>query len=211
MIKSLVTIGLYPILYYSVCYIKPQLEYSNKIYIVSNLIKGIMLLYLCVAYYEKLFTIFNEEKWNSFIYKKITVAYAVTDFCSLFIVSKMKLNTIIHHILVVLFTIVIVYQDIQYNTILYSIIVYGFFSSLAYTVNIYLALRFITPISFQKILCKIAYYMYFVCFSINWLYQSVFIISNVMINTIPVVLYSIAITFLAYDDILLLKFLKNNK
>lgn len=211
MIKSLVTIGLYPILYYSVSYIKPHLEYSNKIYIVSNLIKGIMLLYLCLTYYEKFFTIFNEEKWDSFVYKKITVAYAVTDFCSLFIVSKMKLNTIIHHILVVLFTMVIVYQDIQYNTILYSIIIYGFFSSLAYMVNIFLALRFITSPSFQKMLCNIAYYMYVVCFSINLLYQILFISRNVMINMIPVVLYTIAISFLAYDDILLLKFLKNNK
>lgn len=211
MIKSLITIGLYPILFYGLTCIKPQLNYKNKIYVVSNLIKGGMLFYLGITYFSRLFSIFNQNDWDSFIYKKITVAYAVTDFCSLFIVNKMKLNTIIHHILVVLFAIIIVYSDIEYNTILYSIIVYGFFSSIAYMVNIFLALRFVVSLRVQKILCNIAYYMYVFGCCINWMYQLQFICINIFTNTINIIIYTTAISFLIYDDFLLLKFLKNNK
>ena len=210
MIKSLITIGLYPILFYGLSSLYSGLRYEKKIYIVSNLIKGSMLLYLCITYFSKLFSIFNQNNWDSFIYKKITVAYAVTDFCSLFIVNKMKLSTIIHHIIVVIFAIVIVYQDIQYNTILHSIIVYGFFSSIAYMVNIFLALRFIVSDRIKKIMCNIAYYTYICCCCINWMYQLKFICITILTNTINIIIYTTAISFLVYDDILLLKFLENN-
>lgn len=211
MMKCLITILLYPIIFNGISYIYPKLKYERKIYIVSNLIKGLMLLYLCMTYYTKLFSIFRENEWNSFVYKKITVSYAVTDFCSLFIVNKLKISTIIHHIIVVLFSFIIVYQEIYYNTILYSIIVYGFFSCLAYLVNIFLGMRFLMTAYMCKIMCNISYSMYMCCCCINWLYQFKFICTNIFTNFVNISIYTGAISLLIYDDIILLQFLEKNR
>ena len=184
MIKILIIIAIYPCLYFFINRYWNYLKYSQKIYIVSNLIKGGILCYLCLSYYHKFFGIFIKEQWDDLLYKKVAISYAATDFCSLFIVSKMALSTTIHHIVVVIFTALIINQKIEFYTILYSIIVYGFFSSLSYIVNIYLATRFLFNKKINKQICKFAYYSYIILCTVNWSYQIQFIYSNLSYFTV---------------------------
>ena len=211
MIKIVIIITIYPIIYYFLNKKYKNIKYENKIYISSNLIKGLILFYLCASYYHKFSGIFSEKEWDDLLYKKIAISYAVTDFCSLFIVSKMALSTIIHHIVVVLFTTLIVIQDIKFGSILYSIILYGFFSSLAYLVNIYLATRFLCTPFVNKIICNCSYYTYILLCIINWSYQIQFIVRNIYSNFYNILLYTGAVSFLVNDDIKLIRFLKKNK
>ena len=83
MIKIVIILTIYPIIYYFLNKKYKNFKYENKIYISSNLIKGLILFYLCASYYHKFSGIFSEKEWDDLLYKKIAISYAVTDFCSL--------------------------------------------------------------------------------------------------------------------------------
>ena len=105
--KILIILLLYPIIYGCLFNYFKHLNYNKQIYIISNIIKSLILCYLCITYNSIIYTMFYTGILDDLIYKKITISYAVTDFCSLLIVKKMKLSTIIHHLIVVFISFII--------------------------------------------------------------------------------------------------------
>ena len=57
MIKIIIIIIIYPLIYLLIKKYWNSLKYTHQIYVVSNLIKCIILFYLCMSYYHKFYTI----------------------------------------------------------------------------------------------------------------------------------------------------------
>lgn len=208
--KTLIILSLYPIIYVLLYFPLYKYNIDKKIYIISNIIKSLLLCYLCITYNDIIYTIFYTEQLDNLIYKKITISYAVTDFCSLLIVKNMKISTILHHIIVVLFSFIIMYTTIKPNSIFHSIIIYGLYSSLSYLVNLYLGLRFIINKKIQYILCTTSLIIYSIVCIFNWKYQLEFIFNNIFIHFYNIIIYCIVLAFLVNDDLILLQFLFKN-
>ena len=120
-----------------------KLKYEKQTYVVANIVKSIILLFitpLCIIFLYKLFYGISEEIYNyTFI---ITSIYASTDMVSLLFERGKKLSTIYHHIFVQFATFTCIYLG-AFNKVTDIILIYGVFSTFAYLVNFYLAIRFL--------------------------------------------------------------------
>lgn len=210
-------------------YSKKYIEYTynKKTYIVTNILKSNVLFLLAYLFISSLLlgdiNLFNTELWlnNKKLLINFSGIYTVTDFVALFVNKSMNMDTIFHHICVVLAYLYLCNVDYKEEGIHKSIIIYGGFSSLAALVNLYLGLRHleITRRSgiFLKFLAFLSYL--FVC-TLNWLWQGYYLMKLIQINIQNsesiynykgIVIYILIIYFWIKDDINLMKFLGNCK
>lgn len=179
--------------------IKPT---HKKTYVVMNLTKSIILGLLSIGFIYSLL----EETF--FEYNRLVLfggIYVILDLIALFIVHKMQKNTIIHHIVVqILYVICLYYEFDLHNPIIKGILIYTVFSSVAYMVNGFLAMRIFVKEHWLNLLAKYSAYIYIGCCAINWIWQGV-ILTNV--SWIPMVLYSSLLGLIIFDDITLIKYL----
>ena len=115
---------------------------EKRSYVLSNLIKsGLLLVYTPNAIYILYETMYNDN-WNNLKIKNMGSLYAIPDFVSLFMVNNMNSSTKIHHIVVVIFYICNLMNDYNKENVFRPLTVYAIFSTLAYSVNLTLAIRF---------------------------------------------------------------------
>ena len=190
-------------------------KYSNinpehkKIYFVSNLIKGTVLGLFTPLAFGILYSYFIHNIWNLCLIKTMAAVYCSLDLVSIFCIHKMQFNTTVHHIMVqVLFIISLLCFDFREDTISNPIVIYAIFSTFAFSVNLYLAVRLILHKNL-KLIATFASIVYQFCCTINWSYQCYYLyISN--IDVIFKIIYSILILGIISDDIVLIKFLNKN-
>ena len=84
------------------------------------------------------------DDWPDIFWKNSSMLYASTDFVSLFLVSRNKLSTIIHHICTATSCILFVTIGSTDNYLWKALMLYGIFSALACGANAFLGLRFLT-------------------------------------------------------------------
>lgn len=192
--------------------IKPS---HKQWYVVSNLIKSITLCIISIPAIPLLWSIYSGENWDVDTLKHLATIYAVLDTVSLCIVPKMQKNTIIHHCSVFALYIVCMWYHFQKNTIAELICVYATWSSFAYLVNFYLAIRIFVSINARILikLCSYSYYIYFVCCFFNWSYQFYHWYDEVFMHSFSISygLYAILLMNLVYDDCVLMRYLYINK
>ena len=178
----------------------------KKTYVTMNLTKSIILGLLCVGF------IYSLLEGTVFKYDRLVLfggIYVILDLLALFIVHKMQKNTIIHHIVVqILYVICLYYEFDLYNPIIKGIIIYTVFSSFAYMVNGFLAMRVFMQEQWLELLAKTSAYIYMCCCAINWAWQ-IIILTN--LGWIPSVLYSSLLGLIIFDDIVLIKYLLKYK
>jgi len=182
----------------------------KKIYVVSNLIKGMMLCLNSHIGVRLLYNYYRHGMWDLNTIKSFGAIYASLDMVSMFHVEKMQTNTKVHHIMVqVLYFMGLLRYNFNEKSLANPMVVYAIYSGLSYMVNIYLSLRvFVKNENLLKIMKYASYIIYINCCIQNWLYQGYFLTTS---NNIPLIekgFYSSIIMSIMYDDWVLIKYLK---
>lgn len=189
----------------------------KKMYVVANLSKALLLGILTTSprYWAGSFR-FYYDAFQGIEIKRCAIIYIVTDFVALFMVPKLPKSTIFHHVTTSLMAVVVASVNIQmpgWNGLLGVAkmgILYGLFSSAAFPVNAYLALRVVYPKArWMLALVYVSLATYILCCSLNWGIHLVWlyrVVSNFEFSVYPL-LYLVAVYFMVSDDIVLIKWL----
>lgn len=181
----------------------------RKTYVVSNVVKGGVLFYLCFLTISILPFIF-EKNWTKEqinIIKNLGAIYTSLDISALSYNQKMGTSTIIHHLCVVAFFFISYFDSFSINSITRLIMFYAIFSSTAFYVNFLLGLRFCFNIC--TFFYRLSFLIFFTTTMINWLIQ-LFYISIIPYPKISLLFYIGLLLFIAHDDVILLHWLKNH-
>jgi hypothetical protein len=179
-------------------------------YFISNLVKGILLGIFTPYSYLIFYNYIFNNIWNLSEIKLLASLYASIDLVSMFHVTKMQTTTIVHHTMVQVFYIIsLLCFNFDEDRISNPIVIYAIFSTFAYMVNTYLALRLVMDEKYLKFFATISSVIYQFCCTINWSYQCYYLYFS-PINNIVKIIYSIVIISIVSDDIVLIKFLNKN-
>ena len=197
-----------------------QIQLSKQLYIVKNVVKSFVLLYLGIfASIDFIRFIQNDYYEMNLVYYYASL-YVANDLTALLIVPNLQNTTKIHHQITcafLLYTLHVEFNSVE--NVGQLLFIYTIFSSYAFLVNFYLGMRFLKNdnntktylndiIDYSK---KYAYYIYFVSCIINWSIQLT-IMSYRMYNGIinlHYILYSGLLYFIIKDDLILMSWLKN--
>lgn len=189
----------------------------KKLYVVANLCKAVLLGILTISprYWAGSLR-FYDDAFQGIETKRCGIIYVVTDFVALFLVPKLPRSTVFHHVTTSLMAVVVTSMDLQmpgWNGLLGVAkmgVLYGLFSSAAFPVNAYLALRVVYPkAKWMPALVQISLWTYVLCCVLNWVIHLVWlwrVVGNFEFSIWPI-LYLIAVYFMVSDDIILIKWL----
>ena len=137
--------------------------------------------------------------------------YASTDFVSLFTVKKHKTSTLFHHTFSVVMNLMAVfYADFEEESVWKLLMLYGIYSTLSYSVNLFLGVRFLFERSSKvvDVLCIASCGLYIVSCSLNWTSQIYYILSwKLSLFSWQLIFYLTGIFFFIRDDIKLIQFM----
>ena len=194
---------------YSSSYV--QVEEDKKFYILSNLIKSAVLLSYSPLAADLLWKTMYQDVWPSSQIRIMGTLYCIPDFVSLFLVKRMANSTVIHHCVVCIFNVFSLYNNYEETNVIRAIMIYAVFSTFAYMVNLLLASRFVTTTPVVSlVLSSLALTIYVICCGLNWTWQVGFLFKLFDTHPISVTMYTALMSFLVWDDVILMKWLKKN-
>lgn len=176
-------------------------ESTRKLYIQKNIVKALYLSILVPI--ATIYFIFY--KWDNTTLQMIASCYVSNDIIGL-VRCELPKSTKIHHIATSIFFITTFMIDFTTSKVGELLVYYTYFASLAFPVNMYLGLRlcYERPHPQWLLDCKIycGYWYLFTCI-LNWVLQ-LHLISTL---DITVGIYTLVMIFIVFDDVILLKFL----
>jgi len=186
---------------------KPYSE-KRQNYIIKNYIKHYVLKYISISTFPfTILLIFNIGDQSNYIHF-IGALYACCDTVALFKNIQLSKSTKIHHTITTFLSIVnttITWSDT--TSIMKLLAVYTIFSCYSYDVNYCLGMRFLLNTEQQSVIKKNALYTYLLTCFINWSIHLFYFITYFTSLYFTGIVYFSLITFIAYDDIILLKWL----
>ena len=202
-------------------YLDPAFRSINpphkKLYVVANIAKAVLLAFLALSprYWSGGFQ-FYYGNYEGIVIKRCSIIYCSSDFVALFLVPKLPRSTLLHHITTSIMVMVIVSMDLDapdWNGALgvaKMSVIYGLFSSAAFSVNLYLALRVVYPnAKWMPILVHASLWIYILCCLLNWGAHAIWlypIVSQWELSVV-VLLYLGAVYIMVKDDIILISWL----
>eukprot|EP01134_Creolimax_fragrantissima_P005302 CFRG5302T1 len=191
----------------------------KKWYVVANLSKAFFLGMMVFSYswwkyaYHAYFL--NDRKLTHtimYLCKFAGSMYVTTDFMALFMVPKLPQSTKIHHYVSTLLFFLVSMYDFNNADIVQMINLYGWFSTLAFSTNAFLALRVMYSKSHPGLMRLLAVYSFIVYFgscAANWFCQGVWFASHIvhMSLNVPALFYALFLALVINDDIVLIKWL----
>ena len=190
----------------------------KKWYVVANISKGFWL--ACLALSPKYWIgTYNGQMFDEFQLielKRCIAIYISTDLVALFMVPKLPLSTIMHHVAVTVLSLFVFGVNLQvkgYANILglsKMLLAYGACSTIPFSVNLYLALRVVYAKSvLVKLLCYIGLLTYLMCCLLNWSIHGLWLMGFWAQRdfSIYTIFYTFMLIFLVRDDIILIKWL----
>lgn len=195
--------------------------FHKKWYVVANMFKSFSLGCMCLSsrYWIGTYCAYWEGSGfatSSLNIKRCGMMYISTDVVALFMVPKLPFSTIMHHVVTSLLIIMVAGVDIDrdgYGGLLgvcKMAVLYGIFSTMAFLVNAYLALRVVySKGGWLHILVKLSLWPYVLCCVCNWTVHLIWFIYLIATLEIGVInfLYILAISAMVNDDIVLIKWL----
>jgi hypothetical protein len=147
--------------------------------------------------------------------KQVMSTYVATDFISMIIVPRasMPTSTIVHHLTTVLLMLFVMTSEISSSRTMQLMMMYGFFSTLAWIVNLFLALRVVVPKSpVVTTIAHLASMVYVAVCACNWSLQFIALAAHVLsldgfTPEIGLFLWGVSMIPLVHDDIILIKWL----
>ena len=148
--------------------------------------------------------------------KHVMSTYVSTDFISLIIVPResMPTSTVLHHLTTVVLAVFVMSAEISSSRIMQLMMMYGFFSTLAWMVNLFLALRVVIPKSGAvSALAHIAAIVYVAVCAGNWSLQLIALAASALsldglAPSWGLLLWAISMLPLISDDVKLIGWLR---
>lgn len=189
---------------------KKDFSSNRRFYISKNISKSVILLVLSIISYKSVYeAVFNDNWVNEqfYILGTLYAAHDILSLCKAFF--KLPFTTRLHHLSVLFLAYKNLSIDYTQECIWRGLVVYTYLSCLAFHVNTFLGTRFIVEKSKIWIFSKICCLLYGMLCFVNWSYQ-IFVLTNYNNNTIIENLFFCSlIGLVAYDDLVLLKYLYN--
>ena len=190
----------------------------KKWYVVANLYKAFFLAVLAFdhRYWIGVYLGFCLDEFNLLPVKRCAMIYVVTDVVSLYMVPKLPRSTIMHHMVTATLCVTLSAIDLTIDGwggllgICKMTLLYGMFSTIAFSVNAYLALRVVYPnAKWMTTLVKFSLWTYVLCCACNWSAHAFWLV-RISMNfelSIYTLLYILAISVMIYDDTVLIRWL----
>lgn len=187
-------------------------------YVVANLTKAFFLAILAsnTCYWIGAYRGFSRDQFQMLGTKRCAIIYSATDLVSLFLVPKLPKSTKFHHLTTAAMCIIISALNLEAKGwdgllgVCKMGVLYGLFSSVAFPVNAYLALRVVySKAKWLVILVKLSLWTYILCCIGNWGMHGLWMFDIVLSLKLSVanMLYMVALYFIVNDDIVLIKWL----
>ena len=190
-----------------------EVNYDRRMYIVKNYVKSFILGGGCyISILQAWYILWDYNSQNEHETKMNAIMYFLTDTVGLLLVRGLPANTKLHHIATNLLGFYVILSPHRTVCSAYIPVLYACFSSLAFSVNFYLAFRAQRPNSNKrKILSKLSYWIYAVTSVVNWFVQILYI-PLVMMNGeyIFPLLYTVCLYVIIKDDIILMRWLRDD-
>ena len=173
---------------------------TRQYYVVKNVIKGI---YLAILVLAGAFTILPGifyDNWNNNIIRIFASMYVSNDFVGLYRVTVLPTSTRLHHTASIILLLVAWNIDFQNSNVGQLLLVYTYFSALAFPVNLYLGLRMCYEDLHQ--LRDISTYVYLLSCLCNWYFQMYWVVLD-----LDTIMYLLVMCAIVMDDIILLRWL----
>lgn len=166
-------------------------------YVIKNLVKGFGLAMLLALSVEVIADALAGT-WHNAAIHRTAALYVCHDTAGLLRVD-LPLNTRLHHLTTSLLVLLAFGLDFATSPVAQAMFVYTVFSSCAFLVNIYLALRLFGPYPRMR---RLARAVFALCCAANWLWHAHWFRLGV-----PQVLYALALLPIVRDDLVLLEWL----
>lgn len=179
-------------------------------YVVSNLLKGVLLGLTLTVTGGMLWDMVVHNQWHADALQRLAPVYCALDLVSLFMVPHMHHSTVVHHVLVVAFGIAATVHTAGPQTLLGHICMYALFSQLAYFVNAWLAVRFLVADTrgtqaFRRRVSYACAWGYTGICALHWAVQ--------LVDTVryPADFWYLPLAFapFVYDDVVLIRWLRS--
>jgi hypothetical protein len=191
--------------------IKLPIRSDKHKYAAKNIAKGMLLCGICIVGVPTvLYPIFVYDDWCSHVMRMTAAVYGSIDLVGFLVVPNLKITTKIHHIVSTILIFSSFYIPFEQINISRLLAIYAILSTYAFSVNLYLGLRWLGVYNKLRVF---AMYNYILCCAINWSLLFVTIYNHYMLNSLTVS-YAIVLTLmlgLVYDDVDLITWLYNDK
>lgn len=187
----------------------------KKWYVTCNLVKSVIFALTSYHSYYLLTSFIINNIWDNTQFLYLGCLYASIDMSSIILVPKLSTNTFYHHLVVNILFFYSLFTNMNPNSFASLIVIYALFSVLAFSVNFYLGLRILIPASpLLEYLSTFCFVNYLLCCLPNWSYQfyNLYFNDNFINNYsfIPRFLFCGVIMVVVYDDLVLMKYLKDH-
>ena len=190
----------------------------KKWYVVANLSKAFFLACMTFStrYWIGTYAALIEDRFSGIEMKRTGILYIATDVVALYMVPKLPRSTILHHVCTATLIMIVSTLDLTHkgwSGVLGTskmALLYGIFSSVAFCVNAYLALRVAYPkAKWLPALVHLSLWPYILLCAINWSIHAVWLVSLIVTWDVSIasVLYLFAIANMINDDIVLIRWL----
>ena len=190
----------------------------KKWYVVVNIMKGFVLgaMILNSQFLRGVWTLLSNGEIPLLETKRTTALYVMTDLIGLILIPKLPFSTFMHHVMSVFIGMGIWSTDINAQSWTGALgaikmsFLYGSFSCIPFTVNIFLGMRIIYGKERRiKLLCYFALLSYIISIGINWTLHILWLYNCFkMMDFSPLTLfYGGILIHIIRDDIILIKFL----
>ena len=190
----------------------------KKWYVVANMTKALFLAVLCLShrYWLGTYRLYFYDQFQTLEVKRCGVIYVATDAVALLLVPKLPRSTVIHHVATITLVGIVCTMNLSMKGwdgllgVTKMAVLYAIFSTVAFSVNAYLALRVVYPKTpWLNWLVKVSLWTYLLCCACNWTIHVVWLL-NLLISfqySVYNLLYTFAIATIVHDDVVLIKWL----
>lgn len=182
------------------------LNTDRKNYFKKNIVKSFALSIISLYGSIVIYNGFINNIWNNKEIHRVGYMYSALDFLGLLKVKNLPKNSKIHHLTTFLLSYMNTWIDYTNPSFWIGLPVYCILSAYAFTVNYFLGMRLIKPLTELKTIIKFNLISYVLLLLINWVYQIYNLYTRASI-TWDSILYASLILFVANDDVKLVKFL----
>lgn len=190
-----------------------NLDSDRRLYIVKNYVKSFVLAACSYrAILQAYAVLFDNDSLDDTSTQINTLAYFLTDTVGLLLVRGLQFNTKLHHVVTNILGIYVITSTFKPVCQQYLPVLYASFSSLAFLVNFYLAYRSHTDTpKVRYYLSKFSFWIYLLTSVVNWMVQ-IWYMNVLLSNEIYLFpfFYSFCLAVIIYDDIVLMKWLKQD-
>lgn len=192
----------------------------KKWYVVANLSKALFLGIMASShrYWLGTYKLYYHDQFQVLEVKRCGVIYVATDAVALFMVPKLPRSTVIHHLATVFLVGLVTTINLEVKGwdgllgVAKMSVLYAIFSTVAYSVNAYLAFRVVYPkAAWLNWLVKISLWTYLLCCACNWSIHALWLVNLVASFQVSlfILLYAFVLATIVHDDIVLIRWLRN--